>query len=335
MTAVIEGPNLGTLLQQFFTDYLMEQRHASPRTIAAYRDSFRLLFTFTERELGKRPAALSLKDLDARLILAFLNHLEHERHNTIRSRNARFAALRAFMHYVSRKEPCALAMTQSVLAIPMKRFDRPLVGYLSSEQIEAVLAAPDTTTWSGQRDQVMFATLYNTGARVSELTAMCVADLSLGPTSFVRMRGKGRKERAVPLWQATAKQLKRWLKQYPRAPEQPLFPNRAGGTLTRTSVSERLRLAVQTAARRFPELATRRITPHVVRHSTAMHLLQSGVDITVIALWLGHENPTTTHTYVEANLAMKERALQALQPPTTAPLTYRPDDRVLAFLQSL
>ena len=335
MTPVIEAPNLGTLLQQFFTECLMQQRHASPRTIAAYRDCFRLLFTFTERELGKRPVALSLKDLDAQLILAFLNHLEHERHNAIRSRNARFAAIRAFMHYVSRKEPSALALTQSVLAIPMKRFDRPLVGYLSSDQIEAVLAAPDAATWSGRRDRVMFATLYNTGARVSELTGMRVADLSLVPTSFVRLRGKGRKERAVPLWQCTAKQLKRWLERYPRAPEQPLFPNRTGGALTRTSVSERLRLAVQTAAQQFPELATRRITPHVIRHSTAMSLLQSGVDITVIALWLGHESPATTHTYIEANLAMKEKALQALQPPTTAPIKYRPDDRILAFLQRL
>lgn len=335
MSKVTEVPNLGTLLQQFFAEYLMQQRHASPRTIAAYRDSFRILFTFTERRLGKRPAALSLEDLSAKVILEFLNYLETERHNTIRSRNARFAAIRSFMHYAGLKEPAALAFTQPVLAIPMKRFERPLVGYLSRELVEAVLAAPDTNTWSGRRDRVMFATLYNTGARVSELTGMLIADLSLTPTAAIHIRGKGRKERHVPLWRNTAKQLRRWLEHEPRAPHQPLFPNRAGGELTRTSVSERLHLAGQVAARRYPELAKRRISPHVVRHSTAMHLLQSGVDITVIALWLGHESPATTHAYIEADLAMKERAMQALHPPKMKPLRYQPDDRVLEFLQGL
>ncbi len=335
MSKVTGIPSLGTLLQQFFAEYLMQQRHASPCTIAAYRDSFRMLFTFTERRLGKRPATLSLADLNASLILEFLNHLETERHNTIRTRNARFAAIRSFMHYTGLKEPVTLAITQPVLAIPMKRFDRPLVGFLSRDQLEAVLAAPDTNTWSGRRDRVMFATLYNTGARVSELTGMRIADLSLIPTATICIRGKGRKERCVPLWRNTAKQLRRWLAHEPRAPEQPLFPNRMGGVMTRTSVSERLHLAVQIAARRYPELAKRRVSPHVIRHSTAMGLLQSGVDITVIALWLGHESPATTHAYIEADLAMKERAMQKLHPPKLKPLRYRPDDRLLAFLQGL
>jgi site-specific recombinase XerD len=193
----------------------------------------------------------------------------------------------------------------------------------------------DPTTWSGQRDRVMFATLYNTGARVSEVIGMHVGDLSLAPPAAVRIRGKGRKERCVPLWRTTAVQLQQWLKHYPRDAQQPLFPNRAGGPLTRTSVTERLQLAAQGAARCFPELATQRISPHVIRHSTAMALLQSGVDITVIALWLGHESPATTHMYIEADLALKEKALQAMQPPKNAPARYRAEGQLLQFLQGL
>lgn len=328
-------PNLGTLLQRFFIEYLLQQRRASPRTIAAYRDSFRLLLAFFEHRLGKRPAALCLEDLSAPLILAFLEHLEKERHNCVRTRNARFAAIRAFMHYVGLHEPSLLALTQPILAIPMKRFERRLVGFLSREQIAALLVAPDASTWSGRRDRVMLATLYNTGARVSELTGMRIADLSLTPVASIRIRGKGRKERIVPLWRSTARQLQRWLEHSPRALDQPLFPNRSGGQLTRTGVAERLKLAVKVATQRYPELARQRISPHMVRHSTAMHLLQSGVDITVIALWLGHESPVTTHAYIEADLAMKERALEALQPPNTPSRRYRAPDRVLEFLQGL
>lgn len=329
------APNLAVLLQWFFIEYLMEQRQVSPRTIAAYRDSFRLLLAFAEHRLGKRPAALAIEDLTAPLILAFLNHLEHDRHNCVRTRNARFAAIRAFMYYVGLREPPLLALTQPILAIPLKRFERPLIGFLTREQIRAVLDAPNANTWSGRRDRVMFGTLYNSGARVSELIAMRVADLSLTPVASIRIRGKGRKERLVPLWRNTVAQLRRWLDLLSQPPDHPIFPNRAGGQLTRTSVAERLRIAVDAATKLCPELADQRITPHVVRHSTAMHLLQSGVDINVIALWLGHESPVTTHTYIEADLAMKERALQALQPPGTPSRRYRAPDRLLEFLQGL
>lgn len=328
-------PDLGTLLQRFFVEYLVNQRRASPRTIAAYRDTFGLLLRFLVVELGKQSAALSLADLSAPRVLAFLAHLEAERHNCVRSRNARLAAIRAFMGYVGLREPAMLASTAPVLAIPMKRFERPLVGFLSREHVEALLAAPDPSTWSGRRDRIMFATLYNTGARVSELIGMRIADLALAPAAVIRIRGKGRKERCVPLWRRTARQLRDWLQHLPHSPEQVLFPNRAGGALTRTSVAERLKLAAAAAAERYPELARQRVSPHVVRHSTAMHLLQSGVDITVIALWLGHESPVTTHTYIEADLAMKEQALKALHPPKGAPTRYRAPDRVLAFLQAL
>lgn len=327
--------NFGILLQQFFLERLIQQRHASTRTIESYRDSFRRLLAFAERRLGKRPTALALEDLTASLVLEFLEHLEKERHNSIRSRNARLAAIHSFMHYVALKEPGALALTQSVLAIPMKRFERPLIGFLSREQLQAILEAPDPTTWSGQRDRVMLATLYNTGARISELIGMRIADLSFQAGPAIHIRGKGRKERQVPLWPQTARQLKGWLRQYPRAREEPLFVNRSGNALTRVGVSERLKLAARAAADQYPQLAKRAIGPHLVRHSLAMHLLQSGVDITVIALWLGHESPVTTHMYLEADLQMKQRTLKALHAPNNTPVRYRPTDRLLHFLQSL
>lgn len=323
------------LLQRFFVQRLMQQQRVSSCTVAAYRDSFRLLLSFAHRRIGKQPSDITLQDLNPALILDFLRHLETERGNCARTRNARFAAIRSFMEFVAFQEPSALALAHSVLAIPMKRFEQPLVGFLSREHIEAILDAPSRKTWSGQRDRVMLATLYNTGARVSELIGMHVSDLALEPGGSVRIHGKGRKERSVPLWPNTAAQLKRWLREYPRLPDRPLFPNRFGYPLTRIGVTERLKLAVQTAAGQYPELIKRRVFPHMVRHSTAMHMLQAGVDVTVIALWLGHESPVTTHRYVEADLAMKERALGTLQAPSHRPTRYRPKDRVLQFLQGL
>lgn len=324
-----------TLLRKFFTQRLIQQQHVSPRTVVAYRDSFRLLIAFAHRRLRKSPSEMTIDDFDTPLILAFLKHLEDERHNCIRSRNARFAAIRAFMQYIAFEEPSAVALARSVLAIKIKRFEQPMVGFLSREYIEAILAAPDSSTWIGQRDRMMFAVLYNTGARISELLGMRAGDLTLTPTAWVRIRGKGRKERSVPLWSNTAKDLKRWLRAYPRADDKPLFPSRSGGALTRVGFTDRLRRAVASASKRFPELAKRRIFPHLVRHSVAMHMLQTGVDITVIALYLGHESPTTTHRYVEADLQMKDQAIKALRPPSRTPLRYRPKDDLLRFLQGL
>ena len=327
--------DLGILIQQFFLERLIQQRRVSTRTVDAYRDSFRRLLIFAEQHLGKPPADLVLADLTPAFILAFLQHLERERHNSVRSRNARFTAIRSFMQYVAIKEPSALALTQSVLAIPMKRFERPLVGFLSRQQVQAILQAPSAATWSGQRDRVMLTTLYNTGARVSELIGMRITDVSFQTGPAILIHGKGRKERQVPLWPSTARLLKRWLQQNPRGSEQPLFTNRSGASLTRIGITERLKLAAHAAAQQHPELACRRIFPHLLRHSLAMHMLQSGVDITVIALWLGHESPVTTHMYVEADLQMKRRALHTLQSPRTTTLRYRPSDRVLQFLQTL
>lgn len=326
---------LATLLQAFFLERLVAQRNASPRTVTAYRDSFRLLLQFAQGHLGKAPERLELTDLDAPLVLAFLDHLERQRHNTIRSRNARLAAIRSFAHYAALNDPTALPGFQRVLAIPMKRFAKPLLGYLSKDEVQALLDAPPADRWSGQRDRIMFATLYNTGARVSELTGLRVGDVVLDGSACVRLHGKGRKDRSVPLWRTTTTRLRQWLPHIDSRPDRPLFPSATGGRLSRPAVTARLRLAVQRAAGRCPSLATRHVSPHCVRHSTAMHMLQAGVDITVIALWLGHENPATTHMYIEADLAMKERALQAVQPPHIKQTRYRPTDRLLGFLQGL
>lgn len=251
------------------------------------------------------------------------------------SRNARLAAIRSFAHFAALKDPTALPSLQGVLAIPMKRFDKPLLGFLSKCEMQAILNAPPADRWSGQRDRIMFATLYNTGARVSELTGLRVADVVLDGSPCVHLHGKGRKDRSVPLWPTTTTQVRRWLPWIDSRPDRPLFPSTRGGRLARPAVTARLRLAVQRAVGQCPSLANRHISPHCVRHSTAMHMLQAGVDITVIALWLGHENPATTHMYVEADLAMKERALQAVQPPHMKQTRYRPTDRLLGFLQGL
>ncbi len=328
-------PTFPTLLQDFFHQHLVAQRQASSRTVASYRDAFRLLLTFAHDRLHKPPSAITLSDLDAPLLLAFLDHLEGTRHNGARTRNARLAALRSFLHYAAVRDPTALAVIQRALAIPTKRFDRPLLGFLSRVEIDALLTAPDRSTWSGHRDHVLFITLYNTGARVSEIIGVRVADLVLEPVAHVRLHGKGRKDRTVPLWKSTAKRLKEWLPRVKTGPDTPLFPNGRGVALSRSGVERRLRAAVARASVGCASLATRRISPHTFRHTTAMHLLQSGVDLSVIALWLGHESLDTTHLYVEADLGMKERALAKMQDPPSGRWRYHASDRLLAFLEGL
>jgi integrase/recombinase XerD len=323
------------LLQDFFCQYLMNQRNVSPRTIAAYRDTFRLLLQFLDQHRAKPPATLVLADLDAPCILAFLDHLEKDRKNAIRSRNARLAAIRSFLRYVGAKDPTSLSGVQRVLAIPMKRFERPLLGFLSRQEIQAVLDAPDTSSFSGRRDRVLFTLLYNAGARVSEVAALRVADVSLDESASVRIQGKGRKERSVPLWKTTARELKQWLKGIGHQPDAPLLPNAAGKPMSRSGIAYRLKEAVRIASRRQPTLKGRRVSPHTLRHTTAMHLLQSGVDITVIALWLGHESPSTTHMYVESDLALKERALGKLQEPLGRRSRYKASNKLLQFLEGL
>lgn len=328
-------PSLSVLLQQFFCQRLIAQRRASPETVASYRDAFRLLLRYAEERTRKPPVALALEDLDAPLILGFLDRLEAQRGNSPRSRNARLAAIRSFLRFASFQAPASLPAIQRVLAIPMKRIDRPLLGFLSRDEVAAILAAPDMSTWSGHRDHVLLTTLYNTGARVSEIVALRVGNVALNRSPFVRLHGKGRKERAVPLWRSTATALTRWLRRTGLGQEAPLFPNRGGTPLSRSGVEQRLRSAIEAAQQKCPSLRRRGISPHSFRHTTAMHLLQSGTDVAVIALWLGHESPATTHLYVEADLTMKQRALEKLQAPRARALRFRPDDRLLAFLDSL
>lgn len=323
------------LLQSFFQQRLIAQRGASAQTVASYRDTFELLLRYAEQATRRPPSALRLEDLDAPLVLAFLGHLEAKRGNCPRTRNLRLTAIRSFMRYASVREPAALPVAQRVLAIPSKRFDRPALEFLSREEVSALLDAPDRTTWSGQRDAVLLATLYNTGARVSEITGLRVADVFTDRASALHLHGKGRKERVVPLWKTTATQLQAWMRRIDSDPHTPIFPNRAGARLSRSGVESRLAAALTIASKRCPSLAGRRISPHTLRHTTAMHLLQSGVDITVIAMWLGHEDPSTTHLYVEADLAMKEAALRRVTDPTPKPLRFHASDRLLAFLEAL
>lgn len=323
------------LLQDFFVQRLVAQLGASSQTIASYRDAFELFLRFVECRTGRQPSALTLRDLDAPLVLAFLDHLEEERHNSPRTRNVRLAAIRSFFRYASVREPASLHVAQRVLAIPCKRFERPVLDFLSRDEIHALLDAPDRSTWSGRRDAVLFAMLYNTGARVSEMVGLRVGDVLFDRESAVRLHGKGRKERAVPLWKSTASQLRAWLANGNRDPNATVFCNRAGRPISRSGVEHRLRVAIASATKKCPSLAGRRISPHTLRHTTAMHLLQGGVDITVIALWLGHEDPTMTHCYVEANLQMKETALQRLTDPSPKRARYRATDRLLAFLDAL
>lgn len=330
------APSFAALLQRFFAEHLTRHRAASPRTIAAYRDSFRLLLLFTERHIGKAPTTITLADLDARLVLDFLDHLERGRHNSARSRNARLAAIRSFLKYAAHHDISALEVIERTLAVPMKRFDRPLLGFLSRAEMQAILDAPDARSWVGQRDRVLFTMLYNTGARVSEILGLRVGDVVLDASPCVHLHGKGRKQRTVPLWRSTAALVRAWRRQLGSATDAtPLLPSRAGTAMTRSNVTQRLALCVRSAAECSPQLLNRPISPHTIRHTTAMHLLQSGIDISVIALWLGHESPVTTHMYVEADLSMKEQALKRLHPPDTGIPRYRPPDRLMQFLQSL
>ena len=323
------------LLQAFFQQRLVAQRGASAHTIGSYRDTFQLLLRYAEDSTGRTASQLTIEDFDAPLVLAFLDHLETERGNSPRTRNLRLTAIRSFMRYVSIRDPTALPVAQRILAIATKRFDRPVLGFLLREEVQAVLDAPDRSTWSGRRDAVMFAVLYNTGARVSEMTRLRVADVLVDRASSLHLHGKGRKERVVPLWKSTAAQLRRWFNHIDQRPDSPVFPSRTGAPLSRSGVEYRLRIAFTIASKRCPSLSGRRISPHTFRHTTAMHLLQSGVDITVIALWLGHEDPATTHLYIEADLATKEAALRRLDAPKGKPVRFRARDGLLDFLQAL
>lgn len=329
-------PSFAALVQAYFGEYLTQQRALSPQTIAAYRDGFVLFLEFAEERLGKAPVAMALADVTPELIMAFLDHLERQRHNSVRSRNARLAALRSFLKFAGHRDVASLQVIERALGVPVKRFERPMFGYLTREEVLAVIGGPGDS-WLSQRDHALFLLMYNTGARVSEIIGVKVGDVVLDASAAcVHLYGKGRKQRSVPLWHTTVKALRAWLRANSElTAEAPLLPNRNGREMTRANVTLRLALAVQHATETQPALAKRKVSPHTIRHTTAMHLLQAGVDISVIALWLGHESPVTTHHYVEADLAMKERALARLHEPSSKILRYRAPDSLLNFLRTL
>jgi site-specific recombinase XerD len=328
--------SLALPLQQFFSQHLINQKSVSSATVAAYRDTFRLFLRYLEQTCRKSPAALDLSDFTAQNVLAFLDYLEHKRHNKPRSRNARLSALRAFAGYLLAFDAVAQTpQVQRILAIPRKRWERRLVGFLSEAEVHAVLQAPSPTCWTGRRDRLLFQLLYNTGARVSEIIHLRVADVTQDQCRTIRFMGKGRKQRILPVGKSTRRLLQAWLKENRLKPEEPLLPNRFGHPLSRSGVAHQLQVAVTAATPRCSSLDKRNISPHKFRHSTALHMLQAGVKLEVIALWLGHEKLDTTHHYLEASLAMKEKALQALDLPRTKRLRFQPTDRLLRFLDSL
>jgi integrase/recombinase XerD len=327
--------SLAPILEAFFTERLLTQRQVSSHTVAAYRDTFRLLLGFAQRRTGKAPCELNLADLDAPLIAAFLDHLEHERANSVRTRNARLVAVHSLFRYAALREPASAAVIQRVLAIPQKRFEKAVVSFLTRDEIEALLAAPDQTTWTGRRDHALLLVLAQTGLRVSELIGLRFSDVTLGRGAHLRCRGKGRKDRATPLTAQTAAVLKSWLREVGGEADSPVFPSRRRGPLSRDAVEAVVDKYTHVAGQRCLSLRTKTVTPHVLRHSTAMALLDAGVDTSVIALWLGHESIQSTQIYLHADMATKQRALDRTAPPSTRRGRYRPPDRLLAFLEAL
>ena len=328
--------NLPVLIERYFTERLMRHRNVSPHTIASYRDTFRLLFFFAQTRLHKPPSDLALEDLDAPFICAFLQDLETSRSVSVRTRNLRLTAIRSFFRFASFEEPAHGAHIQRVLSIPGKRHDKPQIHFLTRQEIEAILAVPDLTTWLGRRDYTLLLLAVQTGLRLSELIGLDRDAIVLGPGAHVQCIGKGRKERATPLTKLARTALQKWLAEPGRHGATALFPNMHGSRLSPDSVQFLLRKYVTQARTRCSSLKSKRVSPHVLRHSAAMELLQAGVDCSVIALWLGHESIETTQTYLHAHLALKEAALAKLKPLQQGKAArFRPSDRLLEFLNSL
>jgi integrase/recombinase XerD len=326
---------LAPTLQAYFTDRLLCQRRVSPNTVASYRDAFRLLLGFVQQKTGTPPARLELTQLDAPTIGAFLEHLERDRGNSPRTRNIRLAAVHSFFDYCALRHPEHAALIQRVLAIPPKRAEKRTVTFLTPEEVNALLDSPDRTTWAGRRDHALLLTAVQTGLRVSELLALTRADVHLSSGPHLRAIGKGRKERVAPLTRQTVAVLRVWLRESADKPASPLFPSLHGGPLTRDAIERRLAKHVATAQRTCPTLRAKRVSMHVFRHTAAMTLLNAGIDTSTIALWLGHEQERTTHVYLHADLALKQRTLDRITPPDGHPGRYRAPDTLLAFLEGL
>jgi integrase/recombinase XerD len=326
---------LAPTLQAFFTQRLIAQRQASPNTIASYRDAFRLLLAFAQDRTGRQPSRLQLEDLNAPLIVAFLEHLERDRHSSARTRNARLAAVHSLFRFAALAHPEHAELIARVLAIPPKRADRTVVTFLTDPEVDALLAAPNRSVWLGRRDHALLLLAIQTGLRVSELTGLRRSDIWLDHGAHVRCEGKGRKARITPLTKQTGAVLRAWLAEQSGQPTDPLFPASRGGRLSRDAVERLITKHAATAGLTCATLKTKRVSPHVLRHTSAMRLLHAGVDITVIALWLGHENTRTTDIYLHADLTLKEKALARTNPPDTQPGRYQPTDTLLAFLETL
>jgi integrase/recombinase XerD len=326
---------LAPTLQAFFTERLIRQRHASGHTIAAYRDTLRLLLVFASTRTAKKTSRLDLADLDVTLIAAFLDHLEHQRGNSVRTRNARLAAIHSLFQFAALRHPEHADDIGRVLAIPAKRSDHTIVTFLTEPEADALLAAPNRATRTGRRDHAMLLLAIQTGLRATELTSLTCSDVHLGAGAHVACHGKGRKDRITPLTTDTITVLRAWLTEHGGHRSDPLFPTIRGGPLSHDALHQRLTTHATTAAVTCPSLAAKNVTPHVLRHTTAMRLLHAGVDITVIALWLGHESTATTQIYLQADLELKQRALDRITPPTSTPGRYRPPDEILAFLNTL
>ena len=326
---------LAPTLQAFFTDRLLTQRNASPRTVAAYRDTLRLLLRFAHQQTGKQPSRLDFADLDAPLIGAFLDHLEHERGNSARTRNARLAAIHSLYRYAALRHPEHAATIGRVIEIPTKRHERALISYLGMDEIKALLQAPDRTTWLGRRDHALLLTAIQTGLRVSELVGLRISDVHLSTGAHVRTVGKGRKERCTTLTAETIAVLREWLKERQGDPSDALFPSRRGGHLSPDTAAELVTKHAVTAANDCPALRTKRVTPHVLRHTNAMLLRAQNIDILTIALWLGHESTQSTEIYLHADNKLKQEAIDKTAPTGTPPGRYRPADTLLAFLEGL
>lgn len=327
--------DLPSLLQSFFTERLLRQRQASPHTIAGYRDSFRLLLQFAKERLGKVPSKIQLAELDAPFLGLFLEHLEDVRKNSARTRNARLAAIHSFFQYVALEEPAYALHCQRILAMPNKRHERRPIEFLNREEFDALLAVPDLSTWLGRRDRALLLVAVQTGLRVSELIGLNCHDVVLGTGAHVRCLGKGRKQRCTPLRPETTTTLHAWLRERHGQPEQPVFPSIRGGRLSREAIERLITKYANVAKLTCPSLKRKKVSPHVLRHAAAMELLQHGVDRSVIALWLGHESVETTQMYLHADMRLKEKALSRITPLGVKPGRYRPDDKLLAFLESL
>jgi integrase/recombinase XerD len=327
--------DLARLLEGFFVDRLMRQRQASPHTVASYRDTFRLLLGFAQERLGKQPSTMNVEEIDATLVGAFLDHLEKVRGNCAKSRNARLAAIRSFFHYVAVTDPTHSASIQRVLTIPSKRWTRTPIAFLTRPEIDALLLAPNRQTWIGRRDHAFLLVAVQTGLRASELIALTCQDVVFGTGAHLRCLGKGRKERCTPLTRQVASVLRGWLRERAGSLTDAVFPSTRGGVLSRDAVEYLVAKHVATAQRSCASLRRKRISAHVLRHTTAMQLLQAGVDRSVIALWLGHESVETTQEYFEADLAMKEATLAKTAPLKARIGRFRPKDQLLAFLVNL